>query len=130
MRDHYGILIGTGLDKIRTFTLRIGTMGVTASPHYVLPTLSALELALRDLGYKAAAVNLSDLAASGAHAEALLVTLAAPRRFIQILKRVQVVLGDAFGELRPHAHGFRAEVEIDFANPVIGRRFQRWLPGT
>jgi aspartate aminotransferase-like enzyme len=53
MREVYGILIGTGLDKIRTFTLRIGTMGVTASPHFVLPTLSALELALRDLGYKA-----------------------------------------------------------------------------
>src|SRR5204862_5626178 len=52
MRDQYGILIGTGLDKIRTSTLRIGTMGITASPHYVLPTLSALELALRDLGYK------------------------------------------------------------------------------
>jgi aspartate aminotransferase-like enzyme len=52
MRDAYGILIGTGLDKIRTTTLRIGTMGVTASPLYVLPTLSALELALRDLGAK------------------------------------------------------------------------------
>jgi aspartate aminotransferase-like enzyme len=55
MRDRYGILIGTGLDKIRTSTLRIGTMGITASPQYVLPTLSALELALRDLGYKAEA---------------------------------------------------------------------------
>ena len=53
MRDRYGILIGTGLDKIRTTTLRIGTMGITASPQYVLPTLSALELALRDLGHKA-----------------------------------------------------------------------------
>jgi aspartate aminotransferase-like enzyme len=53
MRDRYGILIGTGLDKIRAATLRIGTMGITASPQYVLPTLSALELALRDLGYKA-----------------------------------------------------------------------------
>src|SRR5207253_2951539 len=41
MREQYGILIGTGLDKIRTSTLRIGTMGITASPHYVLPTLSA-----------------------------------------------------------------------------------------
>jgi aspartate aminotransferase-like enzyme len=50
MRDHYGILIGTGLAEMRTFTLRIGTMGLTASPQYVLPTLSALELALRDLG--------------------------------------------------------------------------------
>ena len=52
MRDQYGILIGTGLDKIRTSTLRIGTMGMTASPMYVMPTLSALELALRDVGYK------------------------------------------------------------------------------
>src|SRR5882672_3118829 len=52
MRDQYGILIGTGLDKMRTSTLRIGTMGITASPLYVLPTLSALELAVRDLGHK------------------------------------------------------------------------------
>ena len=52
MREQYGILIGTGLDRARTTTLRIGTMGITASPPYVLPTLSALELALRDLGYK------------------------------------------------------------------------------
>jgi UDP-3-O-[3-hydroxymyristoyl] N-acetylglucosamine deacetylase len=35
---------------------------------------------------------------------------------------VQVAIGDSFGELRPHAGGFRAEVEIDFANPVIGRQ--------
>src|ERR671934_2659355 len=32
----------------------------------------------RDLGYKAAAVNLSDLAASGAHPEGLIVSLGAP----------------------------------------------------
>ena len=51
-----------------------------------------------------------------------ILTQSAPRRFIQVLKRVQVALGDAFGELRPHASGFRAEVEIDFANPVIGRQ--------
>src|SRR6202043_2648284 len=44
------------------------------------------------------------------------------RRFIQVLKPVQVVIGDSFGELRPYAAGFRAEVEIDFANPVIGRQ--------
>ncbi|PWU22329.1 MAG: hypothetical protein C5B48_10220 [Candidatus Rokuibacteriota bacterium] len=52
MRDHYGILIGTGLDKMRTTTLRVGHMGITSSPLYVLPTLSALELTLRDLGYR------------------------------------------------------------------------------
>jgi aspartate aminotransferase-like enzyme len=53
MRERYGVLIGTGLDRIRTTTLRIGTMGITASPQFVLPALSALELALRDLGHKA-----------------------------------------------------------------------------
>jgi len=53
MRDAYGILIGTGLAETRTTTLRIGTMAITASPQYVLPTLSALELTLRDQGYKA-----------------------------------------------------------------------------
>ena len=52
MRDHYGILIGTGLDKMRTTTLRVGHMGITSSPMYVLPTLSALEMTLRDLGYR------------------------------------------------------------------------------
>jgi UDP-3-O-[3-hydroxymyristoyl] N-acetylglucosamine deacetylase len=46
----------------------------------------------------------------------------ARRRFIQILKPVQVAMGDAFGELRPYAAGFRAEVEIEFANSAIGRQ--------
>jgi UDP-3-O-[3-hydroxymyristoyl] N-acetylglucosamine deacetylase len=49
-------------------------------------------------------------------------TQSASRRFIQVLKPVQVTIGDSIGELRPFAAGFRAEVEIDFANPVIGRQ--------
>jgi len=52
MRDRHGVLIGTGLDKMRTSTLRVGHMGITSSPMYVLPTLSALEMTLRDLGYR------------------------------------------------------------------------------
>jgi len=55
MRQTYGILIGTGLDKMRTTTLRVGHMGITASPLYVLPTLSALEMTLRELGYRSEA---------------------------------------------------------------------------
>ena len=55
MRETYGILIGTGLDKMRTTTLRVGHMGITASPLYVLPTLSALEMTLRALGYRSEA---------------------------------------------------------------------------
>jgi alanine-glyoxylate transaminase/serine-glyoxylate transaminase/serine-pyruvate transaminase len=55
MRDRHGILIGTGLDRIRTSTLRVGHMGITSSPMYVLPTLSAIEMTLRDLGYRSEA---------------------------------------------------------------------------
>jgi UDP-3-O-[3-hydroxymyristoyl] N-acetylglucosamine deacetylase len=54
--------------------------------------------------------------------QACIVSQSASRRFIQVVKPVQVVIGDSVGELRPHAGGFRAEVEIDFANPVIGRQ--------
>jgi UDP-3-O-[3-hydroxymyristoyl] N-acetylglucosamine deacetylase len=54
--------------------------------------------------------------------QAGIVEQAARRRYIKVLKPVQVAMGDSFGELRPHARGFRAEVEIDFANPVIGRQ--------
>jgi aspartate aminotransferase-like enzyme len=71
MRDHYGILIGTGLDKMRTGTLRVGHMGITSSPLYVLPTLSALELTLRDLDYR------SEAGAGVAAAQALFARAAA-----------------------------------------------------
>ncbi len=54
--------------------------------------------------------------------QAGVVAQSAARRFIQVLKTVKVVMGDCFGELRPHAAGFRTEVEIDFANPAIGRQ--------
>jgi UDP-3-O-[3-hydroxymyristoyl] N-acetylglucosamine deacetylase len=54
--------------------------------------------------------------------QAGIVTQSASRRFIQVLRPVQVAIGDSFGELRPHAAGFRVEVEINFANPVIGRQ--------
>lgn len=46
----------------------------------------------------------------------------AQRRYIEVLKPVQVTLGQSFGELRPYAGGFRAEVEISFSNPMIGRQ--------
>jgi len=55
MREWHGILIGTGLGEIRTSTLRVGHMGITASPFYLLPTLSAIEMTLAELGWKAEA---------------------------------------------------------------------------
>jgi UDP-3-O-[3-hydroxymyristoyl] N-acetylglucosamine deacetylase len=54
--------------------------------------------------------------------QAGVVTLAAPRRYIRVLKPVRVAKGDCFGELRPNARGFRVEIEIAFANPLIGRQ--------
>jgi UDP-3-O-[3-hydroxymyristoyl] N-acetylglucosamine deacetylase len=46
----------------------------------------------------------------------------AARRFIEVLKTVQVVQGESFGEIRPYANGFRAELEIEFVNSPIGRQ--------
>ena len=54
--------------------------------------------------------------------QAGIVAQSAARRFIQVVRPVQVAIGDSFGELRPYAAGFRAEIEIDFTNPVIGRQ--------
>ncbi|MCF8478602.1 MAG: UDP-3-O-acyl-N-acetylglucosamine deacetylase [Pseudolabrys sp.] len=47
---------------------------------------------------------------------------AMPRRYIEVLKPIRVAKGDAFGELRPYAHGFRVEAEIDFDHPLIGKQ--------
>jgi UDP-3-O-[3-hydroxymyristoyl] N-acetylglucosamine deacetylase len=54
--------------------------------------------------------------------QAGIVTLPAPRRYVQVLKPVRVTLDDAYGELRPHAEGLRVEVEIEFDSPLIGRQ--------
>jgi UDP-3-O-[3-hydroxymyristoyl] N-acetylglucosamine deacetylase len=54
--------------------------------------------------------------------QAGIVTQSAPRRFIEVLKPVRVVRESSIGELRPHARGFRVEVEIEFDNPLIGRQ--------
>ncbi len=34
-------------------------------------------------------------------------TLDQPRRYVRVLKPVQVAVGDAYGEIRPNARGFR-----------------------
>lgn len=50
-------------------------------------------------------------------------TQSAARRYMQILKTVRVSHPDgAYGELRPYAHGFRMEAEIEFEHPMIGRQ--------
>lgn len=47
--------------------------------------------------------------------------LAAPRRYIRVLKPIRVEIGEGFGEFRPY-EGTRLEVEIDFAVPPVGRQ--------
>jgi UDP-3-O-[3-hydroxymyristoyl] N-acetylglucosamine deacetylase len=54
--------------------------------------------------------------------QAGIVTLAASRHYIQVLKPVRVVKGDSYGELRPYLRGFRIETEIEFDHPLIGRQ--------
>src|SRR5262245_15875863 len=49
-------------------------------------------------------------------------TLEETRRYIRVLKPVRVSNGDAFGEIRPYARGFRVETEIQFDHPLIGRQ--------
>jgi UDP-3-O-[3-hydroxymyristoyl] N-acetylglucosamine deacetylase len=48
--------------------------------------------------------------------------LPAPRRYIRVLKPVQVKANGCYGELRPHARGLRIETEIEFDHPLIGRQ--------
>ena len=50
------------------------------------------------------------------------VAVNAPRRYIEVRKPIRITRGEGFGELRPYAHGFRVEIEIDFDNPLIGRQ--------
>ena len=40
----------------------------------------------------------------------------------KVLKPVRVAKDDSYGELRPYAQGFRIELDIDFAHPLIGRQ--------
>jgi UDP-3-O-[3-hydroxymyristoyl] N-acetylglucosamine deacetylase len=54
--------------------------------------------------------------------QAGLTARAMPRRYIEVLKPIRVSKGDAFGELRPYANGFRVEAEIEFNHPLIGKQ--------
>ncbi|HWJ18672.1 MAG TPA: UDP-3-O-acyl-N-acetylglucosamine deacetylase, partial [Geobacterales bacterium] len=53
--------------------------------------------------------------------EAGLHELDEPRRYIKVLRPVQVKDGDAIGEIFPY-NGFRLDIEIDFNSPFIGKQ--------
>jgi aspartate aminotransferase-like enzyme len=52
LENRFNIMVAGGVGELKGRTIRIGTMGVTASPFYVLPTLAALEVLARELGLK------------------------------------------------------------------------------
>jgi len=54
--------------------------------------------------------------------QAGVVSLVAPRQYIQVLKTVRVGKNGCYGELRPHSRGLRVETEIEFDHPQIGRQ--------
>jgi UDP-3-O-[3-hydroxymyristoyl] N-acetylglucosamine deacetylase len=105
-------------------------LGDSAGP--LISTAEHVLAALRGLGVDNATIEvdgpevpiMDGSAAPFVHAidQAGIVELKARRRFIEVLKPVQVVIGESRGELLPYARGFRAELDIDFSNPMIGRQ--------
>lgn len=64
MKEKYGVLIAGGLEKLSTHIWRIGHMGMTASPDFILPTLRAFGGALQEVGFLKASEVGADAAAS------------------------------------------------------------------
>ncbi len=73
--ERRGLIVGTEHDAAQVAGVVVTQDALVENVHFRLDWLS-----WRELGFRAAAVNISDLAASGARPEALLVTLALPRR--------------------------------------------------
>ena len=96
-----------------------------STAEHVLAALSGLGVDNATLEIDGPEVPIMDGSAAAfvaAIEQAGIVTLAAPRRYIQILRPVRVAKGDCLGELRPYPRGFRLEVEIAFDNAMIGRQ--------
>ncbi len=69
MRTKHGVLCAGGLEEYYKKIFRIGHMGVTAAPEYIIPTVAALERTMTEIGIEAvpgAAVS----AAQAVYAEA------------------------------------------------------------
>jgi UDP-3-O-[3-hydroxymyristoyl] N-acetylglucosamine deacetylase len=142
-KAHTGILFArTDLPPERDSEVRADVRAVTATDfatvlgdsdgplcstaEHVLAALSGLRVdnAIVELdGPEAPIMDGSAAAFVAAIDQAGIVTLPAARRYIKVLRPVRVARGDAVGELRPNAAGFRLEVEIDFDHPLI--RLQR-----
>jgi aspartate aminotransferase-like enzyme len=52
LRQKYGVLVAGGLEEFYGKMFRIGHMSLTASYEYIIPTIAALELTMKELGVK------------------------------------------------------------------------------
>ena len=52
LRDKHHIRVGGGLVDLKERAIRLGHMGLTASPHYIIPALNAIESTLFSMGYE------------------------------------------------------------------------------
>jgi UDP-3-O-[3-hydroxymyristoyl] N-acetylglucosamine deacetylase len=133
--------VRTGLENGAEREIRANVHAVTATELATVlgdasgPLISTAEhvlAALRGLGVDNAVVDLDgpEVPILDGSAEPFvaaidqvgIVTLNAARRYIQVLKPVRVVTNGSFGEVSPYRHGFRVDVEIEFAHPLIGRQ--------
>ncbi len=107
------------------FCTAVGVNGsAVATIEHLMATLSALEIDNATIEIDGPEVPVMD-GSAGPFLEAVdaagIVVLDAPRSFIEVLRPVAVRHGEAFAEFHPH-HAMRVEVEIDFANPLVGRQ--------
>lgn len=95
-----------------------------ATVEHLMATLSALHVDNATIEIDGPEVPVMDGSADAfleALDEAGIAPLDAPRRYIEVLQPVTVRMGEAFAEFHPY-EGTRVEVEIDFANPLVGRQ--------
>ncbi|MPZ36713.1 MAG: UDP-3-O-acyl-N-acetylglucosamine deacetylase [Rhizobiales bacterium] len=133
--------VRTGLPGSRDREIKVDTRSVTATEFATVlgdasgPLVSTAEhilAALRGLGVDNTLVEIDGPevpimdGSAAAFVRAIdhvgLKSLAAPRRFIRVLKPVSVATGDAVAEFRPYSRGFRIEAAIEFDHPLIGRQ--------
>lgn len=106
-------------------TVLSGPSGATvATVEHLLAALRGLGVDNVDIEIDAGEVPIMDGSAEAfvdAVEEAGLRELDSPRRYIKVLRPVQVRDGDSVGEISPY-NGFRLDVEINFSSPLIGRQ--------
>jgi UDP-3-O-[3-hydroxymyristoyl] N-acetylglucosamine deacetylase len=123
-----------GHDPVRAHYTNVSTtdsctvVGINGSSvatiEHLMATLSALDVDNAIIEIDGPEVPVMD-GSAGAFLEALdeagVAALDAPRNHIKVLRPVAVSFGEAHAEFLPY-DGTRIEVEIEFANPLVGRQ--------